>query len=282
VLLVMLYYVPRADAMESVIDTRSIGKPKVFDGSSDSWRDWCFQFTAWVSLLDARYASSLPAAAAYDGEIPAETEVEKVRLSSSLYYILVMLTAGAALNEVRAAPLGHGAGAWRRLSRRYEPRTRSYALTLLQQALNPDMAGSTAEQIRDKLLLWEEAMTRYEKSTTSISSLSDDIKIATLLRALPEAPRFALLQYLGTQPVSVPWSTVRDYLVTYLNSAAGWRGPDDMDVSALEVAAFTRKGKGKGKGKDDGKGPQKTQAKAERQSQAEVRGQVQLVPETRS
>jgi hypothetical protein len=263
ILLVVVFAccVTPAATMEGLIDTRQLGKPKVFDGSSDSWRDWSFQFTAWVSLLDARFSTSLPQAASWDAEIPPESDPEKVRLSSSLYYVLVMLTAGAALNEVRAAPLGHGAEAWRRLSRRYEPRTRNYALTLLQQALNPDLSGSTAEQIRDKLLLWEEAMTRYEKSSASTNSLSDDIKIATLLRALPEAPRFALLQYLGTQPATVPWSTVRDYLVTYLNSAAGWRGPDDMDVSALEVSAFTNKGKGKGKGKEDGKGSPKPKPK---------------------
>jgi hypothetical protein len=124
----------------------------VFDGSSENYRDWAFQFAAWVSLLDSRYTSSLTSAASWDTEISVETDPEKVKVSSSLYYVLVMLTAGAALNEVRSAPIGHGAEAWRRLSRRYEPHTRNYALTLLQQALNPDLAGSTAEQIKDKML----------------------------------------------------------------------------------------------------------------------------------
>jgi hypothetical protein len=121
-------------------------------------------------------------------------------------------------------------------------------LTLLQTALNPDLGGNTAEQIRDKLLVWEESMTRYERAQPAgDSSLSDNIRIATLLRALPEAPRFAVLQYLGTQPANISWLQVRQYLLTYLASASGWRGSDDMDVGALDVAGFTSKGGKKGK-----------------------------------
>jgi hypothetical protein len=177
--------VPVGSMDTSLIDTRALGKPNVFDGSSENYRDWAFQFTAWISLLDNRYTQSLTSAASWDTEIPVESDPEKVKLSASLYYVLVTLTAGAALNEVRSAPTGHGAEAWRRLSRRYEPRTRNFALTLLQSALNPDLCGSSAEQIKDKMSFWEEGITRYEKSAASTAPINDDIKIATLLRALP-------------------------------------------------------------------------------------------------
>jgi hypothetical protein len=141
--------------MESglLVDTRSIGKPKIFDGSADSWRDWSFQFQAWVTLLDGRFATALPAAADRADELKPETGDEQRKLSSNLYFILVMLCAGSALAEIRSVPVGQGLEAWRRLSRRFEPRTRNHILTMLTSVLSPNLGGNTAEEIRDHLIL---------------------------------------------------------------------------------------------------------------------------------
>ena len=45
--------------MESLIDTRMIGKPRVFTGEEAHWQDWKFGFTNYMTLVDAEYDSLL-------------------------------------------------------------------------------------------------------------------------------------------------------------------------------------------------------------------------------
>ncbi len=233
----------------SVIDTRAIGKPRVFGGNTEDFKDWAFQFQAYVALLDPRYVQALLAAASSPTEVPLASDPDELVLQNTLCWIVVMLVSGSALSEVRAITDANGLEAWRRLVMRYEPRSRNRQLALLDSVLRPEFGASSADGLQDKLLRWEQEVRQYD--ATAASPLADEIKIATLLRGLGEVHRQALLQYLGGSTSSVTYQTVRDYLTNFLSSSRTW-DPDAMDIGALQ---FDRKGKGKSRSKKDkGKG----------------------------
>jgi hypothetical protein len=174
--------------------------------------------------------------------IGLSTNADELQLQHQLYFILIMLCSGSALSELRGVEDQNGLEGWRRLTARYEPKTRNRTLQLLDGCLSPDLSGDNAATVMDKLLAWELHVARYDAQAET--KLADDIKIATLMKQLSEGLRYALLQLLGSSSATVSYSAIREYLVRFLSSARIWSSSDDMQIGAL---------KGKGKGKNDEK-----------------------------
>ena len=78
---------------EGVVDTRLLGKPKSFDGSTDSWRQFKFTFLGYPGAVDSRLKQAmiesevLPEASITNSALPAKDQ----RVSAQLYYMLVLL-----------------------------------------------------------------------------------------------------------------------------------------------------------------------------------------------
>ena len=78
---------------EGVVDTRLLGKPKSFNGSTDSWRQFKFTFLGYAGAVDSRLKQAmiesevLPEAAITNSALPARDQ----RVSILLYCMLVLL-----------------------------------------------------------------------------------------------------------------------------------------------------------------------------------------------
>ena len=222
---------------EGVVDTRLLGKPKSFDGSTDSWRQFKFTFLGYAGAVDSRLkqvmieSEVLPEASITNSALPARDQ----RVSTQLYYMLVLLLEGSAQRLLEHAGDGEGLLSWRRLVAEYEPATAgretSVLLEVLAQTFKGDVRGSFDEV--------EVKIRRYERSCNEV--LSDRVKIAVVQKGIED-------EDLRRQRSII---MARETL----------NGPTPMDVSAIykgkkgkeNCKSKGKKGKGKSKGKIDDK-----------------------------
>eukprot|EP00974_Lingulodinium_polyedra_P118413 11167054-Lingulodinium_polyedra.AAC.1 len=89
------------------------------------------------------------------------------RASVALYYMLVLLARGEALNIVVNSGNGEGLLAWRRLVRRYDSAVATRLAGLLLALMNWSFAGD----IQSRLELFEREVLRYEARSGEALSL---------------------------------------------------------------------------------------------------------------
>ena len=106
-----------------VIDTRTLGKPKMFTGQPAEWTTWQFTFKAFACATHSRMRGvfELATRKGSGAVVNSEVTVELQSLSTQLYYMLVMMLSDQALEIVRNSPEGVGAEVWRKLLWEYEP-----------------------------------------------------------------------------------------------------------------------------------------------------------------
>lgn len=99
------------------VDTRTIGKPKTFDGRREGWKEFRFVFEAFAGAAHPSLGEVMNNAEAV-GNQPVDTDeldIQTMSLSRQLYYMLVMVTTDDASRIIRNVDAGNGAEAWRRL-----------------------------------------------------------------------------------------------------------------------------------------------------------------------
>ena len=123
---------------ETTFEAKTFGRPKQFDGSESQWRDWSFRFIAYCAVIDSELGRLMLAAQDREEVVdPGALRAEHVGICHNLYYMLAMLLTGSALTEIRHVPQHNGFEAWRRLTNRFEPRSRNRQLGILEAALHP-------------------------------------------------------------------------------------------------------------------------------------------------
>ena len=91
------------------MDARLLGKPKSFDGSTDSWRQFKFTFLGYAGAVDSRLKQAmiesevLPEASITNSALPRDQ-----RVSTELYYMSVLLLKGSAQRLLEHAGDGEG------------------------------------------------------------------------------------------------------------------------------------------------------------------------------
>ena len=104
---------PRQRVQTGVVDTRVIGKPDQFDGDPMKYADWSFKLRSYLGAVDQRYQDELTKTeASSTPRLNANLGSEESALSTQMYYILVMTTAGAALDKCHNAGVSEGFEAW--------------------------------------------------------------------------------------------------------------------------------------------------------------------------
>ena len=105
---------PRQRVQAGVVDTRVIGKPDQFDGDPMKYADWSFKLRSYLGAVDQRYQEELmKTESSSTPRLNANLGSEESALSTQRYYILVMTTAGAALDKCHNAGVNEGVEAWR-------------------------------------------------------------------------------------------------------------------------------------------------------------------------
>ncbi len=165
---------PAAD----LVDTRLLTKPRAFGGQEAEWAGWSFKMLAYIGALDGDMLSELVEAAA----APAVTDVQNVRMSPAgqgrsrqLYYVLILLLEGTALQLVKAVPSGEGYRVWRVLQERFESTMPSRQAGLLQEIIGYQFP---AEQIEAGIAEFEFKVNKYENQSGEV--ISEKLKIAIM------------------------------------------------------------------------------------------------------
>ena len=111
---------------EQGVDTRILGKPDSFDGTAQKWRDWSVVVRGYAGVVVADLSVLMEQAEqSTAGVFVASMTPGQAKASKQLYFILLMLCRGQALDRVINSGQGEGLEAWRQLALRYEPRVRS-------------------------------------------------------------------------------------------------------------------------------------------------------------
>ena len=103
---------------ESLVDTRTIGKPQNFSGQHKDWPEWNFQFSAYMGAANPDAVDAMKWAATQEAEI-AEKDVEDQgfkKHNRQLYLSLALLCRGSALVTIKNTAANNGLDAWRKLN----------------------------------------------------------------------------------------------------------------------------------------------------------------------
>ena len=97
-----------------LVDTRVIGKPDQFDGDPIKYADWSFKLRSNLGDVDQRFQQELTTIeTSSTPRLNATLGSEESALSTQMYHILVMTTAGAALDKCHNASVNEGVEARR-------------------------------------------------------------------------------------------------------------------------------------------------------------------------
>ena len=92
-----------------MFDTRVIGKQDQFDADPMKYADWSFKLTSHLGAVDQRYQQELTTTeTSSTPRLNATLGSEESALSTQVYYILAMTTAGAALDKCHNASVNEG------------------------------------------------------------------------------------------------------------------------------------------------------------------------------
>ena len=163
--------------------------------------------------------------------------------STQLYWMMLMICKGAALNIVFLAGDSEGLEAWRQLTEKYEPNMRTRFAGQLMSILSFSFQGDATERIT----AWECETATYERD--SGKTLDDEIKVGTVLLRLPESQlKTHLLMRVDKQK---KWTDFRDELVAISRAiAAAQSQTTPMDMGEVGKGRSGKGGKGsKGAGK---------------------------------
>ncbi|CAK0795275.1 unnamed protein product [Prorocentrum cordatum] len=166
-----------------VVDTRVMGKPGEFAGDVTMFAEWSFKMRSYLGAVDHRYQGKLMDAEQSQVTIRSATmEPDIARLSTQLYYILVMITSGSALDKCHNAGVNEGFEAWRQFVLELEPRLRGrFVVDLRMQAMAYKFTGD----IPSALAAFERPVPDYESQS---NKKIDDEKIGVALLGM-EGPR---------------------------------------------------------------------------------------------
>ena len=167
---------PRQRVQAGVVDTRVIGKPDQFDGDPMKYADWSFKLRSYLGAVDQRYQEELTKTeSSSTPRLNANLGSEESALSTQMYYILVMTTAGAALDKCHNAGVNEGFEAWRQFVMEWEPKLRTRYVGLLMNVLGYRFR----DDIPTKLAAFERTVHDYENQSTK--TVDDDIKIGVTM-----------------------------------------------------------------------------------------------------
>ena len=131
--------------------------------------------------MDQRYQEELTKTeASSTPRLNANLGSEESALSIQMYYILVMTTAGAALDKCHNAGVNEGFEAWRQFVMEWEPKLRTRYVGLLMNVLGYRFR----DDIPTKLAAFERTLHDYENQSTK--TVDDGIKIGVTMLGMED------------------------------------------------------------------------------------------------
>eukprot|EP00971_Amphidinium_carterae_P319662 6353145-Amphidinium_carterae.1 len=171
---------PRVSATPT-IDTRALGKPDHFDGSTNAWKDWSTVLRAYSGAVNPELQRHMHRAETTEDAVDnLALSVDASSASQTLYYILIMLCKGSALTRVVNSGTAEGLQAWRSLCRFYELKTATRHASLLLEVLNFDFQGEPQERIA----AFDRVVSRCKLAAGEV--VGSKVKVGLILKQLPD------------------------------------------------------------------------------------------------
>ena len=125
------------------------------------YADWSFKLRSYLGAVDQRYQQELTTIeASPTPRLNATLDSEGSAFSTQMYYILVMTTAGAALDKCHIAGVSEGFETLRQIVMEWEPKLRTRFVGPLMNALG----YRVRDDIPNKLSAFERLVHDYETS----------------------------------------------------------------------------------------------------------------------
>ena len=209
------------------------------------YAEWSFKLRSYLGAVDQRYQQELTTTVTSSTpRLNATLGSEKSALSTQLYCILVITTAGAALDKCHDAGVNEGFEAWRQFVMEWEPKLRTRYVGLLMNVL----VCRFRDDIPTKLAAFERAV--HDNENQSTKTPDDDTKIGVTMLGMED---MRVKEHLIRNSARITsWNEMREEILEitrtqwYIDSP-----PSPMQLGANPKSKFKGKdSKGKGKGKD--------------------------------
>lgn len=238
----------------SLVEAKGFAKVPNFNGDARTWGTFEFKFVNFTESVFPNIRALIDWAVNQEEPITEISSREAIRLDPSaemiqlqLYLALTQLVEGEALGILRncSRAVFKGFEAWRRLIRRFDPRSVGRQRTILSKVLNPGRCK--IEELSRGIERWIADVQAYEERVGR--RLDDDIKASVLTDLTPDPLHQHLVlnqSRLGTYAAII--SEIGAFLEHRFENEANARDrsakdqPVPMDVGSLV------KGKGKGGG----------------------------------
>ena len=96
-----------ATSVSQAVDTRVLGRPDTWDGNEKAWPNWSFMTKAYAGAIDQELSTDMTGAEIRTGALGNEGRTPRKKSRSvQLYFVLIMLCTGRALDRIANAPHG--------------------------------------------------------------------------------------------------------------------------------------------------------------------------------
>jgi len=154
-----------------------------FNGKLENWEDFQFKFRRAIRSQSASAHNCMSQVEGQETVVDDDLDVNVSKETSATFFdILCQHVEGEALMVIKSVEGFHGFEAWRRLHRKYSPRTLARRLRLLMAVVNPGRVKNAGE-IQAGLTLWEGKVKQLNDQFED--KLSDQMKAAIITSAMP-------------------------------------------------------------------------------------------------
>jgi len=206
-----------------------------FNGKLENWEEFQFRLKRAIRSQSSTVQFEMTRVEGSDEIInDEEPDIDlggvnaSMETSACLFDILCQHVEGDALVIIKSVVGYHGFEAWRRLHRKYSPRTLARRLRLLMAVVNPGKMKNVGE-IQANLNMWEERISQLETQFKE-KAISEPLKVAIITSAVPNKVQ----DYIFSQPEKDPsYAQIKEMIITYSSRMAD-NGPNPMDIGAVE------------------------------------------------
>ena len=207
-----------------------------FNGKAEQWEEFQFRLKRAIRSQSAVVQEEMSRVEGsetiindtHDPGIDSDGVNASMETSACLFDILAQHVEGEALVIIKSVTDYHGFEAWRRLHRKYSPRTMARRLRLLMAVVNPGKIKSIGE-IQASMNMWEERITQLETQFQE-KAISEPLKVAIITSAVPNKVQ----DYIFSQPEKDPsYSAVREMILNFVARIAD-SGSNAMDIGAVD------------------------------------------------
>ena len=225
-----------------VVDTRVLGKPDNWDGIEKALPKWSFVAKAYAGDIDQKLADDMTIAELSTTSLDNEVVTPEAQARSvQLYFILIMLCTGRALDRIANAPHGGGMEPWRLLFQVNSPKNTARLVVMMLEVLSFPL---DTNDVVNSVETMERKIKEFERHASV--DIPEFLKVGIVIRQTEEGPtrtHFVMHAHRLT--------TFRDIKAEVkAQSAVMAKTGDAMDVDSFAKGSPKGASKGSGKGKN--------------------------------